>query len=89
MNDRMVIFTVMCKGNMCRLTCCAIKDAIHSLYTFSVLGNDHTEVYIGLAAGMAVAIVLLSITGVICLVNQRQRGKMTELQVLIEGDTAL
>ena len=72
---------------MCRLTCCAIKDAIHSLYTFSELGNDHTEVYIGLAAGMAVAIVLLSITGVICLVNQRRRGKTTELQVLVEGDS--
>ena len=59
------------------------------MYTLSVLGNDHTEVYIGLAAGVTVAIVLLvSIIGVICFVNQRRRGKTTELQVLIDGDSS-
>ena len=92
MNGRMVIFTVMYKGNMCRLTCCTLSKAchaIHSLYTFSVLGNVHTEVYIGLAAGVAVAIVLLiSIIGVISFVKQRRWGKTTELQVLIEGDSS-
>ena len=37
---------------------------------------------------MAVAIVLLSITGVICFVNKKWQGKTTELQVLVEGDSS-
>ena len=60
-----------------------------SLYTLSALGNNHTEVYIGLAAGMAAAVVLLvGITGVICFVNKNRKKKPTELQVLVEGDSS-